>query len=480
MDDSQVALLLQLQDSLLPFAFVLGAAIILGYFGKAQPAWPLFVLVGFPILLLGFSIYWPWLSLVVAIYTPLVMVIAMVDCFYLSVPARQVSLSRTISRKLSIGQENPVMVSLINNSNRILVGMVRDDAPIGLCHGQTPADLKLPVQAEPHARETVSYAVRPNRRGVYQFGLIHFRYRSRWGLLWLTVRSGRPETVKVTPDLRLMKRMRLLASRSQTAGELQKRALGTEGTQFNGLRHYFPGDDIRKMAWQATARLDLPVVRTYAHEVEQPVLVLLDAGRKMAASVADAQGKRLRKYDWCLNSALALMAVAVDRGDCVGAGVFSNRVLAYVPLGSGKNHVSRLLERLGEPEVQHVEPDYEAVMLHFARQLKKRSLVVVFTDLIDPPASRDLLRSLHSFAKTHLLMIVTPTETELLAQSSIMPEDAYDAYRKGIAQDLLAQRQEALKTLQKAHHAIVVDTPLSGLDDALLRQYLQIKQKNRI
>jgi len=480
MDEIQAAVVTQLQDSLLQFAFVLGVAFLLARFGKAQPAWPLFVLLLLPVILLGMSVAWPWLMVAVAVYTPILMLVALVDGFYLSVPGKKISLSRTVAKKFSIGQANPIVLSLINNSGQPIVGLVRDSIPVELLSDKLPSDFTRTVTVKPYERETVSYTVAPNRRGLYRFERVHFRYRSRLGLLWMTVQDGRPDEVKVVPDLRLVRRMRLMASRSQTAGELQKRALGLEGTQFSGLRHYFPGDDIRKMAWQATAKLDIPVIRTYAHEVEQPILVLLDAGRKMASPLTDAAGKRLQKYDWALSSALAFMAVAVDRGDCVGAGVFSNRILKHVPLGSGRNHLSRLLETLGESEVQNVEPDYESVMLHFARQLKRRSLVVVFTDLIDPLAARSLLHSLYSFAKTHLLMIVTPGEGELIRQGLAMPADVDAAYRKGVAQDLLALRQETLRTLQKAHNAIVVDAPPEGLDDALLRQYLQIKQKNRL
>jgi len=197
-------------------------------------------------------------------------------------------------------------------------------------------------------------------------------------------------------------------------------------------------------------------------------------------TVSDAQGKRLQKFDWALNSALAFMAVAVDRGDCVGAGIFSNHVLSHVPLGAGRKHLSRLLETLGQIEVQAIEPDYESVMLHFARQLKRRSLVVVFTDLSDPLAARSLIRSLYSFAKMHLLMIVTPAENELIQQAQVNPTDVEAVYRKGVAQDLLALRQETLRALKKTHNAIVIDAPLEGLDDAILRQYLQIKQKNSL
>jgi uncharacterized protein (DUF58 family) len=480
MDDIQSVLLDQLKDSLIPLAFVLGTVVLLARLVKAQPAWPTFLLILAPVPILVLSLWFPWLSWMVVFYTPLLMLVLLVDGCFLSVPSRLISLSRSMSEKLSIGQAQPVMLTIINNSGRSITGMVRDSIPSEMMTGHSAADLTFSVQVPAYTHQDVSYELCPNRRGYYRFEQIHFRYRSRLGLLWLTMQGGRPGTIKVTPDLRRMKRLRIMASRAQNAGELQKRSLGSEGTQFSGLRHYFAGDDVRKMAWQATAKLDLPVVRTYTHEVEQPILVLLDAGRKMQVPFQSASGKRLQKYDWALNTALAFMAVAIDRGDCVGVGVFSNKILAHIPLGTGRSHLSQILETLGETEVQSVEPDYETVLLHFARRLKRRSLVVLITDLIDPLASRNLLNSLKSFPANHVLMVVTLSDNETLAQAEIMPGTAYEAYRKGVALDLLELRRQTLLTLSKTNNAVVVDAPADVLDETLIQRYLQLKQKNRI
>lgn len=480
MDEIQSVLLAQLKDSLIPLAFVLGSVVLLARLAKAQPAWPTFMLMLLPVPILVLSLWFPWIGWVMPVYTPLLMLVLLVDGCLLSVPSRLISLSRSMSEKLSIGQSQPVVLTIINNSGRAITGMVRDSVPPDLMSGYIPVDLTFSVQVPAYAHEDISYELRPDRRGLYRFEQIHFRYRSRLGLLWLTMRGGRPDSVKVTPDLRRMKRLRIMASRAQNAGELQKRSLGSEGTQFSGLRHYFSGDDVRKMAWQATAKLDLPVVRTYTHEVEQPILVLLDAGRKMQVPFQSASGKRLQKYDWALNTALAFMAVAIDRGDCVGVGVFSNKILAHVPLGTGRSHLNQILEAVGETKVQPVEPDYETVLLHFARRLKRRSLVVLITDLIDPLASRNLLRSLKSFSANHVLMVVTLSDNETLSQADVMPDTAYDAYRKGVALDLLELRKQTLLTLSKTNNAVVVDAPADVLDETLIQQYLQLKQKSRI
>ena len=476
MEPMQAALLDQLKDSLIPVAFLVGTLFLLGAVAKTRPASRAFWLIILPIPFLLLAFWWPWMALVFAVYNPLLMLVLLVDAFLLTPAARQLDLSRTVAQKLSIGQDNPVTVTVFNKSNQALQMMMRDDVPADLPVSHTPDAWQTLVQLPPYAHLSLSYAVNPVQRGLYRFEKIHVRYRSRLGLLWFIMQGGRPDEVKVVPDMRRIRRMRVQASKALSAGELYKRTLGLEGTQFSGLRHYFAGDDIRKMAWQATAKLEQPVVRTYEPEVEQPILVLLDAGRKMEGCI-----RRLQKYDWALTAALAFMGVALDRGDCVGAGVFHNRILASVPLGLGKSHINRLLEALGQTETQSIEPDYETVMLQFARGLKRRSLVVVFTDLIDPIASRSLLRSLESFtAANHQLMVVTFAEREVAEQANAMPQNVEDTYRKGVAADLLAQRRQALAELSRSRKAIVIEAAPETLDEALIQQYLKLKQRSRL
>ncbi len=475
MGEIETALLDQFKDSLVQLAFVLGGVILLGKFAKAQPSKLTLGLLLVPVALFGFSVWVPWLTTVAVLYTPLLILTLMVDAFLLSIPAKYVSFSRALQPKFSIGQKNGILLTVINNSGKPLTGWVRDTVPAGLMSGQTPESLTFPFSVMPYQHQTIPYDLLPTRRGQYRLDWIHGRYRSRLGLLWLGIKGGRPDKIQVTPDLRRVRRMRLLASKAQNAGELQKRSLGLEGTQFSGLRHYFAGDDIRKMAWQATAKLDLPVVRTYTHEVEQPILVLLDAGRKM-----DVVVNRLQKYDWALNTALAFMGVAIDRGDAVGAGVFSNRIVSQSPLSSGRHHLNRLLSLLGETEVQTVEPDYETVMLQFARGLKRRALVVIFTDLIDPVASRSLLASLKSFSRNHVLMVVTLADSETIQQANRIAETPFEVYQKGVAMDLLALRRQTQMALCKSNNAIVVDAPPESLDEALIARYLELKRQNRL
>jgi uncharacterized protein (DUF58 family) len=400
------------------------------------------------------------------------MLLLVIDGLALSGPAKQVSLQRTVPPKLFIGRKATVRLQVINHGKKPLKLEIFDGLP--------PAFFNQSALTGPHQKGIVpalgatefTYGITPLERGSYRFGKIHARYQSRLGLLWITLQDGQPTEVKVIPDLQRVQRMRIKASRMTLPGELQKRALGMEGTQFSGLRHYFVGDDIKKIAWQSTAKLEQPVIRTFEHEVEQPILVLLDAGRKMSTRINE-----LSKYDQALNAALSLMSVAIDRKDAVGAVVFNNRLVTQVPFGTGAAHWRKLVEKLGATEVQLVEPDYASVLFQVSRGLKRRTLVVLLTDLIDPSVSEQLLQGLKHFSKHHTLLIGALSDPEFLKQAQSRPEDAYQAYQKGVALDLMDLRRQALAVLSRHHRATVIDAPPEKFDEDLIQRYLQLKQR---
>lgn len=471
-----------LRDGLVTLTLFLCAAGLLLGFGQAVPTRQTFIWLGWPLPMIlalwaiprteltGPLIAW-LLDWGLVLYNAVLLLTLMVDRFVLSVPTGQLAVQRVLNPKFSIGHDNPVQINVVNNSEQPISGRLQDDCPPGL----HPRNVEMAFDLPPYGRIGLTYDVLPDQRGPYEFGKTLLHYRSRLGLLWIRTMAGRAETVQVYPDLRLIRKMRVRYARGMAAGSLQKRHLGLEGTQFSGLRNYYTGDDIRHISWTATSRLDTPVVRTFMHEVEQPIVILLDASRHMEARIS-----RLSRFDHALNAALSFASVASDRGDQVGAGVFSNRLIQWIPVAGGPSQLHTLLDVLSSVQVESVEPDYEALMLHFARQLKRRSLVMVFTDLIDPVASRSLLKSLKSFSRNHLLMVVTLTDSTLLKQAAQYPETPGASYEKGVAIDLLALRRLALAELSRSRDTVVIDIPPEQLSEALINEYFAIKLKNRL
>lgn len=462
-----------LNDSYLHFLVLLGCIGLLLFLGRCRPTGRLFLMILLPIPLLLLGFYWESTTRIFYFYNPLLCLGLLVDRFLLATQPRQLDCRRHLDSVFSIRSPNLVELTLVNNSNQTLQGIVEDAYPQGF--EIDSAELPKPITLNAFGSQSIRYHAKAFARGGFQFGKIHLAYKSPLGLLWLKAESGRSDSIKVYPDLRQIKKMRLKYSRSLSAGELHKRRLGAEGTQFDSLRNYSFGDDIKKMDWNATARLDTPVLRVFTHEVEQPILILLDAGRKMQSVT-----QKLTKFDWALNAALAFASVAVDRGDQVGIRVFHQETVLKTAIATGKTHFKTVLDSLSALQAEPIEPDYEAVMLQAARSLKKRSLVVILTDLIDPLASKSLVKSIQAFSKNHLLVIVTFNDQELTAQVARTPENIQDAYQRGVGLDLLEIRRKTLIELAAHGSTTVIDTTPEQMDEALINHYLTLKLKNNL
>lgn len=455
-----------------------GVLLFLGRWGRAQPTRRTLALAFAPVLLLLPAFRIPWLAGGIHFYWPLLLLALLTDCFLLSAPPDRIRLTRTVKPKQAIGERNSVSLTVFNDHSASLRAWVQDGIISGPPFDNPPAGFLEPIAINIPAfgQESVAYTLRPLQRKPIRFGRIRLRYASRLGLLWLTTEGGEPETVCVLPDWRRAHRLRLLASRAGQASEIRRWGLHSESGYFSGLRHYVSGDELRKMAWQATARLDSPVVRVFEPTVEQPVLVLLDAGRRMGAVV-----ERLQKYDWALNTALAFIGVALDHHNDVGVGVFGSHILTETLISAGHSQRRHILELLAKTEVQALEADYEGVFPQFARSLKRPTFIVVLTDLADPAAAAALIRGLNTFPACHSLLVVTVSDSTLTKKANQWPTTPQDAYRRGVAQDLCDLRRLTLKTLAHGAHGrrlAIVDAPPKRLDETLLRHYFRLRLRS--
>ena len=468
------------QEGVLQGVLLAISLFVLGKFGQAQPSRRTLFLAFLPTILLIPAFWLPWLADGLRLYLPTLTLILLIDCFGLSLRPQQLTFGRTMNVKWAIGQRNSITLFINNQSQKPLIGFVQDGIPEGL-QADDKASAPLPLRIEGGGQQAITYFLRAHQRGPYRFELPQIRYASPLGLLWRIAERPQKtdnvdieEFIRVLPDWRRERRLRLLAARAGRTGETDKRGCGTEGDRFSNLRPYSAGDALRKMAWQATARLDAPVVRVFEPAVEQPLLLLLDAGQRMAGI---AHG--LQKYDWVLGTALALAGVALDRRNKVGVGIFSSKILAETALRSGRGQRQHILDTLSITQVQTTEADYESVLPHFARPLKQSTLVILFTDLADPIAAAGLSQSLRCFSTRHPVLIVTVFDSQLTQAATQWPESSHEAYRRGAAQDLLNLRRHTLKVLTqgiRGRRVTIVDSPPEKLDEALLRHYFRMQQ----
>jgi uncharacterized protein (DUF58 family) len=401
------------------------------------------------------------------------------------VKANRVQVTRYPLQRLSIGRDNPVVLS-VRSGNQVSKIRLRDYYPLEF-EVSTPT---LDASLEPSSTQELTYTVHPDSRGEYQWGDIQVRQLGQWRLAWHDWKIPASQTVAVYPDLIGLRSLSIRLTLQNTGTMRQARRLGM-GTEFAELREYGVGDDIRLIDWKATARRSRPLIRVLEPEREQTLIILLDRGRLMTAQV---QG--LKRFDWGLNATLSLALAGLNRGDKVGIGVFDREVTTWIPPERGQHQLSKLIERLTPIQPVLLEPDYVGAVTKLVNQQTRRALVVLITDLVDVTASAELLAALVRLAPRYLPFCVTLRDPQVdrlahtpptLHSSNSLKKGGLGGdqgavettYARAVALDLLAQRQVAFAQL-KQKGVLVLDAPANQISEQLVDRYLQLKLRNQL
>jgi uncharacterized protein (DUF58 family) len=329
------------------------------------------------------------------------------------------------------------------------------------------------VAAAPaRSRVTIQRAVLPVARGADAFGALYVWYENRYGLLRRRMRVAATEPFRVYPDLSALARYGHLTARKRTidAGLRKLRARGA-GTEFESVREWNDGDEFRAIDWNATARRGKVMVSQHEIERSQNVILLIDCGRLMTPRVGDR-----RKLDYAITAALSLAGIAGSAGDRVGAVAFAGAIVAATAPRSTRASIARLTELLYDLEPRFEEANYGAAFAYLRRHLRKRSLVVLFTDAVDPLSQPELMAELGSLSRRHVLLCAFMSDAAIDAALAVAPVAIDDAYRAAVALDLREERRTAAARLTRAG-AIVVDVPANELTVALVDRYLRVKQR---
>ncbi len=411
---------------------------------------------------------WRWLTVS---YDLLLLAVAFVDSALSRLP-EGLEIEREFGGRFHIGAETEVRVHVRNHTRRALRLRVKDEYPpeLLLAAGRE-AELRVPAGGS----RTMVYAVRPPRRGRYTFGRVAVRYVSRLGLVWREARAGEEATVKVYPNLRRAREAELKALGARTLVAAQRRAAWRgEGRDFESLREYVPGDELRHVSWSATARRGKLTTRQYQIERDQTILIALDAGRLMTARIESES-----KFDSAIHAALALMSAAQRAGDLAGLAVFGRRVRGFVPPAKGREQLDAVLEALHAVEPELIEPSYTRAFEFVAANCKRRALVCVLTDLVDEEGSRELLQSLRILRPRHLPLVVTISDRDLRAAVRDTPATTDQLFVQSVAEEIMHQREAALR-LVESQGGLALDVTTAALVPALLETYIRVKERGML
>jgi uncharacterized protein (DUF58 family) len=426
--------------------------------------WTVVVLAGFAIAVSIYPDYQlPWVAVVAAF-----LVLALLDALAgLRLPAP--ALARHVPGSLALGVRSEVRLRLANASGMRVHLELHDHHPASFEAEGLPrrVALKRAGWAE------LAYQVRPVARGETEFGAAEVRLHSPLGL-WLIKRlSGKPSSVRVYPNFRALAKYTLLATdnRLSQIGVLQVRRRG-EGMEFHQLREYRQGDSQRAIDWKATSRTGRLISREYEEEKDQRVMLLIDCGRRMAS-----KDDELSHFDHALNAALLLAHVALKQGDSVGMMTMAG-VSRYSEPRKSVAAVNAILNQVYDIEPTLEVPDYNLAARELMSRLRRRSLVILLTNLRDED-DETLLPALKLLRTRHLVVLASLREA-IISRALSARVDSFDrAVTHAAAAEYLAARERTFRRIG-ASGAVCLDIEPERLAISLVNRYLELKREGRL
>jgi uncharacterized protein (DUF58 family) len=435
----------------------------------------------------------PRLAYIMLLWDGLILLVALLDGLRLPKPAT-LTAGRSWLSAPSLGNTVEIELSVQHSNSILLNGTLTDDLPAQLI--EIPQAHKL--RAYPRIPATLRYAIRPRERGDVRAGDLYIRYASnlclvtRWAVAPLTQR------VRIYPELRPAEEQSLFLARSRKIDlqlrQMRHRGLGRE---FESLREYRPGDDLRDLCWTASARRGELVSRQFQAERSQSVWIVLDTGRLMRARVQDARDTRdprsgdghtsngphatlptaYTKLDFACSTAVALAQLAQFSGDRVGLLGYGRRIQQQLLPGRGAAHMRQFLESLAQLEAEPSESDHLRATAILGRLQPRRSLILWITDLAESSMRPEVIDGAAQLLHRHVVLFVAMAQPEVAAIARAIPANVEEMFRSAAAQEM-ASRRDLLLARLRDQGAITLDTLPSQMTAGVLNHYLSIKERS--
>jgi uncharacterized protein (DUF58 family) len=384
---------------------------------------------------------------------------------------RQIEIEREVSEVLSVGMSNPAALQLRNRSTMKLAVSVHDDAG-EMCDVE---DLPTIVTIEPQHSEVVRYHIRPRHRGASALLNVSIRFPTLFGL-WIRHETRSIELpVRIYPDIRAVYRYELLASRNRLA-EIGVRIMQMpgQGREFERLREYRYGDEIRHIDWKATARQRELITREFNVERNQSLVLMVDCGRFMKT-----ESGGISYLDQALNSAIMLSYIALGQSDNVSLMAFSNKIERFIRPVRGKPGIQTIIRSTYDIQPSDKAADYNLALEYLATVQRKRALVVLITFVSDEVQLQRIAESLRVRSLPYLPVCVLLQDVDLQNMAEDVPSSLLEAYHTAAAANILNGQSQQVTSLRESG-TMVVSTPPQQLTERLISEYLTIKARHQM
>ena len=443
------------------------------------------------LLIAGFAFLIPglWdarLSYGMLAWDALVLLAAVLDGLRLPGAAMLIA-SRQWSNAPSLDSQTEIEVTVENQGAVIIECFLIDDLPPALRdEGQTAP---LRITAFPRVAASIRYRVEPQQRGDCTTGSLYLRYRSPLALAERWARAPLEQTVRVYPALHTGEEQQIFLARSRQIDlqlrQTRQRGLGRD---FESLRDYREGDDLRDICWTASARRGSLITRQYQTERSQPVWIVLDCGRLMRSRVVAAPrggaamalpAGSLRahsKLDHACTAAVALAQLALFSGDRVGLLAYGQSIQQRLLPGRGAAHLRQMIELLAQLRAESSEADHLRATALLGRLQPRRSLILWVTDLAETAMRPEVIDGAINLLRRHVLLFVAMAQPEVDSIAQQRPKNVEEMFRAAAAQEMAGRRELMLARLHE-QGALTLDLNPEAVTSSILNQYLMVKER---
>jgi uncharacterized protein (DUF58 family) len=378
---------------------------------------------------------------------------------------------RSSMSKLSNGDDNVINIYVVNQYGFPVWINIIDEIP----HQFQKRDFSIRTNLLSGKKKHFAYILRPKERGEYHFGALNVLVRSFLGLCKRRYRFEEGTMLPVYPSFIQMRKYELLAisNRLTMSGIKKIRRVGNT-TEFDQIKEYIPGDDIRTINWKATARRQKIMVNKYQDERAQNVYSLIDMGRIMKMPF-----EQMTLLDYAINSSLVISNIAWQKHDKPGVLAFAHKINSFLPAERRGSQMYRIQETLYNLKTNFLETDYERLYTYVKTKISQRSLLLVFSNFETVNGLKRQIKYLRKMAKDHLVVVIFFENTELRTFLDAPARNTKDVYYKTIAEKFEFEK----KLIQKELHAYGIQsiyTSPQNLTVNTINKYLELKARAMI
>lgn len=376
--------------------------------------------------------------------------------------AKRLDIVVTSPVRLYVGQAGEIAVVISSAGQFRVVAEQRGEA-------EPPVPVESSITSD--GKVTAMLPVLPHRRGLVAIDAIWLRWCGPLGLAERVARIQIDRTIDVVPDTRGIRGAALEFYAQDADDGLKLQLHAAEGSEFDALRDHAPGLDNRFIDWKRSARHRKLISKEFKPEQNHQIVLAYDTGHLMIEPI-----NGLARLDHAINAGLLLSWVSLRGGDFVGSFGFDARVRHYTPPARGVPYFRRLQRATAELAYRHDETNFTLALAELNARLKRRALVVLFTEFIDTTTAELLVESLHRMSNRHVVIFVTLRDPGLTEIVEAEPDSIFVAAEALVAHDLLRERAIVFERLQRfGVHCL--DVPPAALATGLVNRYLKIKDR---